>query len=58
MLTKDFMSCEDSATETLEDGSEHSVIYIPPLACRSMQVITGLHRLDDNVKGNTLPSKH
>lgn len=50
VLTKEFMSSEESGTETLEDGSERNVLYIRPLPWRSAQVTSGLHRLDEKVK--------
>ena len=50
VLTKDFMSSEDSGKETLEDGSERTVLYVRPLPWRSIQVSTGFHRLDEKLK--------
>lgn len=43
------MSSEDSATETLEDCSERSILYMR-LPWRLAQVTAGLHRLDEKVK--------
>ena len=56
MLTREFMSSEESGTETLEDGSQRNILYVRPLPWRSMQVTTGFHRLDDKV--NKRKSKH
>ena len=50
VLLKDFMSSEESGKETLEDGSERSVLYVRPLPWRSVQVSRGFHHLDEKVK--------
>ena len=49
VLTREFMSSEESDKETLEDGSERTVLYVKPLFWRSTQVTTGLHHLDEKV---------
>ena len=54
-MMKDFMSSEESGKETMEDGSERTVLYIKPLPWRSVHLTTGFHRLDDKVK--TIKSK-
>ena len=49
ILTREFMSSEESDKEMLEDGSERTVLYVKPLLWRSTQVTTGLHRLDEKI---------
>ena len=49
VLTKEFMSSEDSGTEILEDGSERNIMYVRRLPWRSVEVTTGLHCLDDKI---------
>ena len=56
VLTKEFMSSEDSGTEILEDGSERNIMFVRRLPWRSMEVTTGLHRLDDKI--NKRKTKH
>ena len=46
ILTKEFMSSESSGIETLEDGSERSVIIVKPLQWRGAKAMRFLKRLD------------